>query len=419
MLEIRVPDIGKNEMEVIEIFIKEGDFVNVKQSLMTIEGDKVSMEVPADKSGFIRKINVLKGDKIKSGDLILLLDEKKIHDVSHLTKNEKEKTKITNEIKDILTKKVNFISNHDMISYATPLIRRLAYKYNIDLLKIKGTGRKQRIIREDILNYIKKAINYFQSFNKEENLYFEKEYSSSTIDFKKSDNHKTITLTKLQKNIALKLTYNWQNIPHVTIMENADVTELEKFRYKQNDEIKKTKIGFKITPLVFVIKAVACVLEEMPKFKSFIAEDFKKLIINKHTNIGVAIEIQDGLIVPVIFSVERKKIMEISKELKILVQKAKSNKLLPSEVKGSNFTISSLGNIGSTGFTPIINGSEVAIIGVSRLSYQPYWNGNKFVKRTILPLSLSFDHRVINGADGARFINRISVLLSDIRRLIL
>ncbi|WP_230085936.1 dihydrolipoyllysine-residue acetyltransferase, partial [Providencia sp. wls1948] len=313
--------------------------------------------------------------------------------------------------------KNEFVENEAYV-HATPVIRRLAREFGVNLAKVKGTGRKGRILREDVQSYVKDAIKRAEAPAAAGGglpgmLPWPK------VDYSKFGEVEEVELGRIQKISGANLSRNWVMIPHVTLMEDVDTTDVEEFRKQQNKEAEKKQLGVKITPLVFIMKAVARALEEMPRFNSSISEDGQRLFMKKYINIGIAVDTPNGLVVPVIKDVNKKGIMELSRELMEVSKKARAGKLTASDMQGGCFTISSLGGIGTTGFAPIVNAPEVAIMGLSRSSMKPVWNGSEFVPRLMLPMSLSFDHRVIDGADGARFITLVGQLMSDIRRLVM
>lgn len=430
-IEINLPDIGIDEVEVTEILVKVGDKIDVEQLLITVEGEKAFMEVVSPFSGRVKEIKISKGDKIKTGSLIMIFSIDSQHklcifDKKKLKNNKKEiiikkkdqfKKNYNEEKKNLNKFQSSFLKNGKN-AYASPLIRRLAYKFNINLNNVNGTGLKNRILYKDICKYIKESINISENKLKE-SFNFSNIAPWPKIDFNKFGNVEEVKLTSIQKISSANLSRNWLKIPHVTIMEDVDVTESESFRKKQNIKIQKLNKNIKITLLIIAIKAAAYALKEMPIFNSSILENENKIILKKYINIGIAVDTQKSLFVPVIRNVNKKGIIEISKELNILSEKAKNGELTLQDMQGSSFTISNLGNIGTTNFTPIINAPEVAIIGISRSSIKPIWDGNKFIPRLVLPISLSFDHRIINGADGVRFVKRISELISDIRLLVM
>ncbi len=298
------------------------------------------------------------------------------------------------------------------------MIRRLARELGVNLEKVAGTGRKGRILKEDVQSYVKNAVQTAESASSGQgNLTPLLPWPK--IDFNQFGETEEIALTRIQKMSGDNLSRNWVMIPHVTQFDETDITDLEDFRKKQNIEAEKRKLDVKITPVVFMMKAVAQALETFPRFNSSLSLDGKKLILKKYINIGVAVDTPNGLVVPVFRDVNKKGVIELSKELMLISQKARSGKLTASDMQGGCFTISSLGGIGGTAFTPIVNAPEVAILGVSKSAIKPIWNGKEFLPRLMLPLSLSFDHRVIDGAAGARFVSHISVIMADIRRLIM
>lgn len=299
----------------------------------------------------------------------------------------------------------------------------MARKFKIDLSKIQGSGRKGRILKEDIENYIQDLSLKYTHHNYSSNDISEQPSnntfkSCSKINFKQFGDIEITKLNKIQKISGTNLQKNWSTIPHVTQFDLVDITDLEIFRQQQNIEIEKQKMHYKITILVFVMKAVAKGLEELPQFNSSLSQDGNTLILKKYINIGIAVDTINGLLVPVLRDVNKKGIITLSKELSEIAQKARSrNQLTPFDMKGGSFTISNLGGIGGTAFTPIINAPEVAILGMSKSATQPIWTGKKFIPRLMLPLSLSYDHRVIDGAYAARFIKYINTIISDIRLL--
>ncbi|MCR3755496.1 MAG: pyruvate dehydrogenase, E2 subunit [Sodalis sp. Psp] len=395
IIEINAPDIGADEIEVTEVLVSVGDKVEAEQSLITVEGDKASMEVPAPFAGTVKEIKINVGDKVSTGSLIMVFE---LED----TASDNDTNAITCGVDDV-----------DYI-HATPVIRRLAREFGINLEKVTSTGRKGRILREDIHTYIKKAVNYFNTGGSLPGW-----MPLPKSDFSKFGNIEEVELRRIQKISGANLHRNWVMIPHVTQFDEADITEIEAFRKQQNAEVEKKKLEVKITPLVFIMKAVARALEEFPRFNSSLSEDGQKLTLKKYINIGVAVNTQNGLMVPVLHDVNKKGIIELSREIAELSKKARNSKLTSSDIQGGCFTVSSLGGIGGMAFTPIVNAPEVAILGVSTSSMKLIWNGKEFVPRLMLPLSLSYDHRVIDGADGAHFISFINNVMSDIRRLVM
>jgi pyruvate dehydrogenase E2 component (dihydrolipoamide acetyltransferase) len=421
--EVNVPDIGGDEVEVTEIMVKVGDKVTAEQSLITVEGDKASMEVPAPFAGTVKEIKIAAGDKVSTGSLIMVFEVEGAAPAP-AAKKEEAAAPAKQEQKAVAPaakaeSKGEFAEN-DAYVHATPVIRRLAREFGVNLAKVKGTGRKGRILREDVQTYVKEAVKRAEAAP-----------AAATggglpgmlpwpkVDFSKFGEIEEVELGRIQKISGANLSRNWVMIPHVTHFDKTDITELEAFRKQQNDEAAKRKLDVKFTPVVFIMKAVAAALEQMPRFNSSLSEDGQKLTLKKYINIGVAVDTPNGLVVPVFKDVNKKGIAELSRELMAISKKARDGKLTAGEMQGGCFTISSLGGIGTTHFAPIVNAPEVAILGVSKSAMEPVWNGKEFTPRLMMPMSLSFDHRVIDGADGARFITIINNVLSDIRRLVM
>jgi pyruvate dehydrogenase E2 component (dihydrolipoamide acetyltransferase) len=310
-----------------------------------------------------------------------------------------------------------FVENSAYV-HASPVIRRLAREFGVDLAKVKGSGRKGRIVKEDVQAYVKQAVKALESGASAGGSGMAVAPWPS-IDYSKFGEVEEVPLSRIQKISGPALHRNWVKIPHVTQFDEADISEMEAFRKEQNVIAEKQQLGFKITPLVFMLKAAAKTLESMPKFNSALSDDGNSLIMKKYIHIGVAVDTPNGLVVPVVRDVNKKGIYQLSEELVEISKKARAGKLTASDMQGGCFTISSLGGIGGTQFTPIVNAPEVAILGVSRSEMKPKWNGKEFEPKLMLPLALSYDHRVIDGADGARFISILSGLLGDIRRLVL
>src|SRR5476651_2839506 len=421
--EVNVPDIGGDEVEVTEIMVKVGDKVTAEQSLITVEGDKASMEVPAPFAGTVKEIKIAAGDKVSTGSLIMVFEVEGAAPAPAAKKEEtaapaKQEQKAAAPAAKAESK--GEFAENDAYVHATPVIRRLAREFGVNLAKVKGTGRKGRILREDVQTYVKDAVKRAESAPAAAAgggipgmLPWPK------VDFSKFGEIEEVELGRIQKISGANLSRNWVMIPHVTHFDKTDITELEAFRKQQNDEAAKRKLDVKFTPVVFIMKAVAAALEQMPRFNSSLSEDGQKLTLKKYINVGVAVDTPNGLVVPVFKDVNKKGIAELSRELMAISKKARDGKLTAAEMQGGCFTISSLGGIGTTHFAPIVNAPEVAILGVSKSAMEPVWNGKEFVPRLMMPMSLSFDHRVIDGADGARFITIINNVLSDIRRLVM
>ncbi|WP_066161528.1 dihydrolipoyllysine-residue acetyltransferase [Aliarcobacter skirrowii] len=425
--EVRVPDLGADkDVDLIDIMVKVGDIVEADHGLITLETEKASMDVPAPFGGEVIELFVEVGQKINSGDLIakiiktVVVENKvptpafqapttptKIEKVTPTTPTLQEVAARSSDIEEeskVLSKKATKV-------YASPSVRKIAREFGVDLGFVKGSAAKGRIVVEDIKAYVKEQLNKPASatgvgfgFNLPE---------SKEIDFSQFGKVQRVELSRVQKVSGPFLHKNYLSAPHVTQFDEADITELEEFRIEQNEKAK----DFKLSPLVFIIKAVEKALKLHPKFNSSLSSDGQELIMKEYYNIGVAVDTPNGLLVPVIKDVDKKGFKEIAIELAQLSQKAREGKLTSSDMSGGCFTISSLGGIGGTYFTPIINSPEVAILGVSKSSIKPIFNGKKFKPRLMLPLSLSYDHKVIDGADGARFTTTLSQILSDLRLL--
>ncbi|HDZ8840091.1 TPA: pyruvate dehydrogenase complex dihydrolipoyllysine-residue acetyltransferase [Aeromonas veronii] len=424
--DVNVPDIGGDEVEVTEIMVSVGDKVEADQSLIAVEGDKASMEVPAPFAGVVKEIKVKAGDKVSTGSLIMVFEVAGAAPAA---------APVAQAAAPVAAAPVaaapapvaqaaassDFVAN-DAYVHASPAVRRLAREFGVNLAKVKASGRKGRIVKEDVQAYVKDAIKRAESAPASAGVAGGNGLGVlpwPKVDFSKFGDVEEVELTRIQKISGPNLHRNWVMIPHVTQFDEADTTELEAFRKEQNAMLEKQKADVKITPLVFILKAAAKALEAHPRFCSSLSEDGSKLIMKKYIHIGVAVDTPNGLVVPVVRDVNKKGIMELSRDLAEISKKARAGKLTAADMQGGCFTISSLGGIGGTSFTPIVNAPEVAILGVSKSEMKPKWNGKEFAPRLMLPLALSYDHRVIDGADGARFITTMNGVLSDIRRLVL
>ena len=427
--DVFVPDVGGDEaVDVIEIIASVGDFLNEEDGIITLETEKATMDVPTPISGKLVEILVNAGDKVKTGSLIARI-EKTV--VSSTPKEVvKEEVIVKNETPAKVESKVETVSVESHVTkttgkaYASPSIRRLAREYGVDLTLVNGTGPKNRILKDDIRLYIKSVLsnpscaNLTTSSNTAGGLGFELA-PLKEIDFSKFGEIEVVELSKIQKISGPSLQRNAIIIPHVTQFDEADITDLEEFRKEQNTIYSKMNSDVKISPLVFAVKAVAKALRLHPNFNASLSTDGQSMIFKKYVNVAVAVDTPNGLVVPVIKDADKKGFEEIALELKELSIKAKAGKLTANDMQGACFTISSLGGIGGTAFTPIINAPEVAILGLSKSEFKPKYNGKEFVPRLMLPLSLSYDHRAIDGADGARFVTTLSSLLGDIRKILL
>ena len=430
--DVNVPDIGGDEVNVTEIMVKVGDSITEEQSLITVEGDKASMEVPAPFAGVVKEILVKAGDKVSTGSLIMRFEVAGAAPAAAPQAAAPAPQAVAATAPATQSGNVSGLSQDQVVAsagyaHATPVIRRLAREFGVNLDKVKGTGRKGRIVKEDIQAYVKTAVKAFETGTVSAAAAGNGVANGAglgllpwpKVDFSKFGEIEEVELSRINKITGANLHRNWVMIPHVTHFDKADITELEAFRKEQNALAEKQKLGVKITPVVFIMKAVAKALEAYPRFNSSITEDAQRLILKKYINIGVAVDTPNGLVVPVFKDVNKKGIIELSRELAEVSKKARDGKLTASDMQGGCFTISSIGGLGTTHFAPIVNAPEVAILGVSKSSMEPVWNGKDFAPRLILPISLSFDHRVIDGADGARFLSYINGVLADLRRLVM
>ncbi len=433
--EIRVPDIGEfKAVEVIEVLVKVGDKIEAEDSLITVESDKASMEIPSPVAGTVKELHLQQGDRVSKDSLILYLElnttvEKKPPLVPSTRTQANANTPLapldaqanTQSSQPKTTAQAKTVVDHEAFkkAYATPSVRKFARELGVDLSRVVGTGRKQRITQEDVKSYTKDVMG----------LGLQAKTSAHThsglaiprlpeIDFSQWGEIETVRLNRINQLTGEFLHRNWLNIPHVTQFDQADITDLEAFRQELNLEQEKIKAA-KITPLVFIMKAVVAGLKAYPRFNSSLDPSGEMLIQKKYYHIGIAVDTPDGLVVPIIRDVDKKSLLQLSDDLKEVSTKARERRLKPADLQGSCFSISSLGGIGGTHFTPIINAPDVAILGISKSSMQPIWNGKEFTPRLMLPLSLSYDHRVIDGADGARFTTFLTKMLSDIRRLLI
>ncbi len=428
--EVRIPDIGSSgSANVIEVMVKAGDSVEADQSLITLESDKASMEIPAPKAGIVESLSIKVGDEAKTGDLILTL---KVQGTAPAKKPAPKADEAAPQQQAVAPNKqgvpeakaaatpapaVSGPSKAGTKVHAGPAVRMLAREFGVELADVPATGPKGRILKEDVQAYVKNMLHKVKQAPAEGTTGGAGIPPIPTIDFSKFGEVEEVPMTRLMQVGAANLHRSWLNVPHVTQFESADITELEAFRVAQKAIAEKA--GVKLTVLPLLLKACAHLLKELPDFNSSLAPSGKALIRKKYVHVGFAVDTPDGLMVPVIRNVDRKSLLQLAGEAAELAEKARTKKLSPDAMQGACFTISSLGHIGGTGFTPIVNAPEVAILGVSKAAMQPVWDGKAFQPRLMLPLSLSYDHRVINGAAAARFTKRLSELLADIRTMLL
>lgn len=419
--EVLVPDLGNvANAEIIEVSVKVGDSIKKEDTLITLESEKASMDIPAPFAGTIKELVVKVGDKVSTGSLILKLEttdvaatETKTQTAAPAKTSAPAAPQAPAATQTAATATIATEDEHDEGDlHAGPGVRRLAREFGIDLNKIKSTGPKGRILKEDLQVFVKAALTGGQVSGGGSGL-----PTAPVIDFTQFGETENLPLSRIKRYTAVNLHRNWVLVPHVTQFDEADITELEVFRKAQQKLAEKYKV--KLTPLVFIMKAVVMALKAFPNFNASLSPNGEQLILKKYYNIGVAVDTPDGLVVPVIRNVDKKRLLELARELGEVSEKARAKQLTPNDMQGSSFTISSLGGIGGTAFTPIVNMPDVAILGVSRSSTKPVYKDAEFIPRLMLPLSLSYDHRVIDGAEGARFIVELSSYLSDIRRWIL
>ena len=408
---VELPDIGDfDSTDVIEVLVKVGDIVNENDSIITLETDKASMEIPAPFAGKVTSLSIKVGDKIAKGELILTLESESEEIKGELDQVEGKLENVEETIKqeDIDVNTDNSAPPQDSIenndepqeelsvkteidSHASPSIRKLARELGVSLAKIKGTGQKGRILDEDLKSYVKQIVSHGGT----------------------DDEVEIVPLSRIKKISGKHLTKCWSTIPHVTQFDEVNIEQMEKFRLHQKER------NIKLSPLVFIMKAVVQTLKRHPNFNASLDENGENLVIKKYFNLGIAVDTPNGLVVPVVRDVGRKSLIELSDELTEISSRAREGLLEANEMKGASFTISSLGGIGGTQFTPIINSPEVAILGVSRSQIKPIWNGDSFEPTATLPLALSYDHRVIDGAEGARFMAELNQILRNIMEMLL
>lgn len=437
-IEVTVPDIGGDtDVEIIEVLVAVGDSIEEEAGLITLETDKATMDVPAPQAGVVKELKIKVGDKVSQGSLVLLLEvagsAPKTAPAAAPEKAQTQKADAAPETKVAPASnapKSAPVPHHPSAGergkvgkvHASPSVRRVAREFGVDLSLVTGTGPKNRVLKEDVQSYVKYELSrpkMTAGSSVGSGSGGLQVLAPPKVDFSKFGEVEEVPLTRIQKISGPTLHRNWVTIPHVTQFEDADITDMEAFRKAQNVVAEKKKLGFKITPLVFMIKAVADALQAYPVFNSSLSESGESLIMKKYFHVGIAVETPNGLVVPVVRDVDKKGIYALSAELMEISIKARDGKLKSADMQGSCFTISSLGGIGGTAFTPIVNAPDVAILGVSKSEMKPKWNGKDFEPRLILPLSLSYDHRVIDGAVAARFAVHLSNVLGDLRQMLL
>ena len=393
---VNLPDIGDfDSVDVIEILVKIGDFVKENDSIITLETDKATMEIPAPFSGKITNLEIKVGDKLSHGDLILTIESESESSVKPQEPEPEFSLEDSTPVKDkpnkLDQKKEEITLDTESGSHASPSIRKLARELGVSLSKISGSGQKGRILAEDLKSYVKQIV------------------TTGNID----DEIEILPLSRIKKISGKHLTHCWSTIPHVTQFDEVNIQQMEQFRQHQKER------NIKLSPLVFIMKAVVQVLKNHPNFNASLDENSENLVIKKYFNLGIAVDTPNGLVVPVVRDVGKKSLIELAKELKETSERAREGLLKAEEMRDAGFTISSLGGIGGTQFTPIINSPEVAILGVSRTQIKSIWNGESFEPTAMLPLALSYDHRVIDGAEGARFMADLNQVLRNITEMLL
>ncbi|OUR73801.1 dihydrolipoyllysine-residue acetyltransferase [Methylophaga sp. 41_12_T18] len=427
LIELTVPDIGDfDTVEIIEVLVSVGDTVAENQDLITLESDKAAMEIPSTHAGVIKELKVTVGEKIGEGAVIALIEAEGASSEPAVVEQKVEAVQtakpaaaiapavVKEEVK--LVETVPYAPDNKSgvkHSHASPSVRQFARELGVNLSFVTGSGTKGRITKQDVQAFVKQKINApVATASTGSGI-----PSIPTVNFEKFGDVETVALSRIKKISGKHLHACWLNIPHVTQFDEADISELEKFRKDNKDMAAKQ--GVNLTPLVFIIKAVVASLKMFPEFNASLSEDKESLIIKDYYNIGVAVDTPNGLMVPVIKDVDKKGFLQLAGELGELSSRARDGALTAKDLQGGTFSISSLGGIGGSFFTPIVNAPEVAILGVGRHKMKPEWNGSEFVPKLMLPLSVSYDHRVIDGANGARFTTQLSQMLSDIRKVLL
>ena len=439
MVEVKVPDIGDfKEVEVIELMVKVGDTIKVDQSLITVESDKASMEIPSSHAGVVKELKVKLGDKVAEGTLLLLVDadgaaaapapaaESKSAPAPAPAPAAESKpapapAPAAPAPAPVAAAPTPAVPGPAGLPHASPSVRKFARELGVDLTRVAGSGPKGRITQEDVQNFVKGVMSGSVSTGAASS----KGSGGAgldllpwpSLDFAKFGATELLPLSRIKKISGPNLHRNWVMIPHVTQFDEADVTELEQFRKDTNTA--NAKSGMKLTMLAFVIKASVAALKKFPAFNASLDANGENLILKKYYHVGFAADTPNGLVVPVIKDADKKGIAQIAQEMGELSAQAREGKLKPADMQGASFTISSLGGIGGTAFTPIINAPEVAILGLSKSDFKPVWDGKQFQPRLMLPLSLSYDHRVIDGAMGARFTVYLAEVLTDMRKVLL
>ena len=436
--DILVPDIGEfDAVEVIEVLVKSGDIVSAEDPLLTMESDKASMDVPSPFGGTVKAVKIKAGDRVSQNDLILTMMV--VEESENVAPETTAKTALSEatapEIEDSVSAVKPDSASYEpapsdsarrppptvmpvaqkefLRAHASPSVRKFARELGVDLSRLQGSGRKDRITKQDVQDYVKQVLGGAVSATTA--AAGSGIPAMPEIDFSKFGPIEIQPLSRIQKKSGVNLHRGWLNVPIVTHHDEADITELEYYRKSLKEEAAKQDI--KVTPLAFLLKACAATIQKHPNFNASLTADKENLVLKKYLHIGVAVDTPDGLIVPVIRDVEQKGLLELAKELGEVSERARTKKLKTNDIQGGCFSISSLGGIGGTAFTPLVNAPEVAILGVTRSRMTPVWNGKEFSPRLLLPLDLTYDHRVIDGAQAARFMVDLCGILADIQRM--
>jgi len=437
-IQFKVPDIGDfDAVDVIEILVNDGDVIQLDDSILTLESDKATMEVPASHTGKVSNIQIKVGDKVKQGTYICDI-EVEVTDsssTSNMQQTESPKPASVEPAKPLAVHEETHSSNVGLpvaksvantpkpvnhqpmgaLSHASPAVRAFSRVLGVDLTKVQGSGNKGRVLKTDVENFVKSVMSgqaLTGALASGTGI-----PAVTTIDFSQFGATEQVELSRIKKLSGKHLSTAWLNIPHVTQFDECDITDMDQFRKDMKAQAEKA--GVKLTPLVFIMKAVVAALKAFPNFNASLSPDGQSLIRKGYYNIGIAVDTPNGLVVPVVRDVDQKSIYDLSRDLMVLSTKARDGKLSPKDLSGGCFSISSLGGIGGTQFTPIVNAPEVAIMGVSKAAIQPVWDGANFQPRLVMPFSVSYDHRVIDGAEGVRFTQFVGQHLADIRQLLL
>jgi len=408
-VEVALPDVGADAVEITEVMVAAGDAVEKDQSVLVVEGEKAAMEIPSPHTGTIQEIKVAVGDSVNSGTLLLTMEAEIAAAAPQPAASPAAASAAQQQVVS-QSAQSGFVENREY-AHASPSVRRIAREFGVNLARVRGSGRKNRILKIDVQNYVKEALRTLEAGGGGLNL-----LPWPEVDFAKFGEVEQQKLSKIKRITGANLHRNWVKIPHVTQWDEADVTDLEALRKRLNAAEAKQESGIKFTVLVFVMKALADALQKLPTMNASLTEDEQGIVIKQYVNTGIAVDTPNGLVVPVVRNVQEKDCVELTRDLMELSGKAREGKLTKDEMSGGTFTISSLGGLGGTQFTPIINAPEVGILGLSRSEQKPVWSGDAFQPRLMLPLSLSYDHRVIDGAEGVRFLNQFKESLAELTK---